>query len=247
VNDLVEDQSMSGYDIEGSRSQYSIMQASFEMDPNKMSTGDDAELNSLQFQLIAQKILKAITDNKDLVPPQFRIMLAHIKHLITERYPDDQKLIYVATSAFFFLRFICPSLIAPHIYGLLPEPPNSKTQRMLVLLSKIFQNIANDSVPKEEFMTRMRDFVDHNQENIAAFYNAITVVDSGVSKTFSPTPIPESVKLNSLATLHNQLVLNKEKIIKKADEYGDHMKKVVQEALPQILLKLGPPPQQERI
>lgn len=73
------------------------------------------------------------------------------------RFPEQAN---QALGSFFFLRFICPAIIAPHVYGLQKglqhkslleltklfflEPPNEAFQRQLVLLSKVIQGLANN-------------------------------------------------------------------------------------------------------
>jgi hypothetical protein len=37
--------------------------------------------------------------------------------------------------------------MAPQVYGLLKEPPHSTAQRQLILIAKVLQNLANDTLP----------------------------------------------------------------------------------------------------
>jgi hypothetical protein len=38
---------------------------------------------------------------------------------------------------FLFLRFVCPAITTPHLYGLIDEPAPSATRRILVLVTKL--------------------------------------------------------------------------------------------------------------
>jgi neurofibromin 1 len=53
---------------------------------------------------------------------------------------------------FIFLRFICPALLNPVQMGIYDKPLNGDAVRVLILVSKIVQNLANgiDSNSKEE-------------------------------------------------------------------------------------------------
>ena len=58
---------------------------------------------------------------------------------------------------FFFLRYICPAITSPHVYGLLAEPLNQSSQRYAVLLSKVLQNISNGKFFPPKF-SKLRNF-----------------------------------------------------------------------------------------
>jgi len=48
-------------------------------------------------------------------------------------------------------------------------------QRQLILVSKVLQNLANDTLPgvKEEFMEKLNSFITTNQPALARFYEEI--------------------------------------------------------------------------
>jgi len=191
-----------------SSSKHSIFHSSIEVDPNKMSDGDDAELNILHLQFCAQKILKAITDTDGEIPTCLMIILSHVKNEVIKKYPNAE---YTTIGGFFFLRFVCPSLIAPHLYGLTKEPPNENSQRMLILLSKLLQNLVNDTVPKEEFMKVMTEFIMKNKERLQKFYDSITILPD-TKMIIDSWTIPPIVKLNCLDVLVKQVILNQSKL-----------------------------------
>ena len=57
----------------------------------------------------------------------------------------------------FFLRFICPALLQPHLHGVTDEAPSEPTSRTLTLLGKTLINLANlcEFGRKESFMAEM--------------------------------------------------------------------------------------------
>ena len=59
-----------------------------------------------------------------------------LRDSVSRKFPDS---LYISLGGQFFLRFLCPAITAPHIYGLMESPPESGAQRYLVLMSKIMQ------------------------------------------------------------------------------------------------------------
>eukprot|EP01119_Soliformovum_irregulare_P005838 TRINITY_DN1759_c0_g1_i1.p1 TRINITY_DN1759_c0_g1~~TRINITY_DN1759_c0_g1_i1.p1 ORF type:complete len:1565 (+),score=473.74 TRINITY_DN1759_c0_g1_i1:88-4695(+) len=217
-----------------------------ELDPYKMSEDQmsDLQVNKLQFMLITQKIFNSIIKSGPTLPMQILSILISVRMSIAEKFPEDLRLQYKAMSAFFFLRFICPAISAPHAYGLLAAPPTDTCQRQLVLLSKCLQNIANATKfgAKEEFMAQMNDFVESNVETLQKFYDEISVKSQetiNVQLETAERKIPKTVRNNSLAFIHQQVVLNKAKIFSELTTYGG--KPGFQENLEAALGTLGEP------
>jgi Ras GTPase-activating protein 3 len=48
---------------------------------------------------------------------------------------------YTAVTGFFFLRFVCPALLNPVLFGLVSEQPSSSVQRDLMLIAKTIQSL----------------------------------------------------------------------------------------------------------
>jgi hypothetical protein len=147
-----------------------------ELDQTKAIDTDDldTETNLLQLQLICQKILNVIIKSSlRNIPAPFRKIFIEIDTRISSKYPTSQDAIYKGIGGLFFLRFVCPALTAPHVYGLLQEPPNTTTQRQLVLIGKVIQSIANLQPPgkKEQYMEALTPFITNSIPKIITFYD----------------------------------------------------------------------------
>ena len=86
--------------------------------------------------IVKDNIFKTVED----CPTALRQVFQAAQQETVARFPD-MKLTVVG--GFFFLRFVCPSLVAPEGYGLSEQVPDTKARRSLILVSKILQNLAN--------------------------------------------------------------------------------------------------------
>jgi len=94
-------------------------------------------------------------------------------------------------------------------------PPNDFTQRNLVLLAKVLQNLANESEfgSKEPYMVKLNEFVTENISALHKFFDEIMVTYSDPSTdVVGLTKIPKNVRTNSLLYLHSYIHTNQVKV-----------------------------------
>jgi hypothetical protein len=120
---------------------------------------------------VAQKLLRSIITSSKHMPKQVRDT---ITQLAIGMGSDDARRCHLVISTFFFLRFVCPALVLPKLYGLLrgvclfflffsflfcrkltllsisSDRPGPELQRKLILLAKVLQNIANQNLPSQK-------------------------------------------------------------------------------------------------
>jgi dsDNA-binding SOS-regulon protein len=182
-----------------------------EIDPLRMNQESDSTINTLELWLVAQKMLKVIVDSERAIPVSVRRILRHVNEEIGARYGDLTQ--YRAIGGFYFLRLICPALMAPQVYGLLEEPPHPMAQRQLILIAKVIQNLANDTMPgaKEEYMEKLNAFITSNKPTLERFYSRILDnPDNG--KDAHPMPVPDHARDSALITIHHFLAQHRETV-----------------------------------
>jgi len=181
---------------------HTLMNMGMEIDPTKLDEASDPKVNTLQLWLTAQKIFSAITRSVEDMPKEMAEFLVFLHSEVLNKFSGEE---YKAMGGFLFLRFICPSMLAPHLYGLMEEPPTPTAQRQYILLGKVLQNLSNNTLPgaKEEYMNKLNEFITNNQDDLQAFFDKILDAKhlSGANR-----PIPEQVKKNALAEIYNILI-----------------------------------------
>jgi len=178
-----------------------------EVDPEKMEEGTD--LDEMRWKLMAQsqKILKQIFNSTDKCPPQFRLLFSHLKTEVEPKYSSN---VYTTIGGFLFLRFFCPAISTPESYGILDEPPSANSRRLLILITKVLQNLSNDVEfgAKEQYMVKMNDFIQTNRPKLLAFYDRLLKAPSKPPVTVE---MPKNMKPVSLALLAAHVQQNLEK------------------------------------
>jgi len=57
------------------------------------------------------------------------------------------------------------------------DPPTSTAQRQYILVGKVLQNLSNNTLPgaKEEYMSKLSEFITNNQDELQRFYDDLLV------------------------------------------------------------------------
>nr|POF01034.1 inhibitory regulator protein bud2/cla2 [Quercus suber] len=91
-----------------------------EVDPNKVSSQHDLERNWRRLNSATAEVWRAIFDHKQRCPIELRIIFKHIRACAEDTYGDFSRSVsYSSVSGFLFLRFFCPAVLNPKLFGLM--------------------------------------------------------------------------------------------------------------------------------
>lgn len=201
---------------------------SLEVDPERLADKLEKEVDEAvladvaiyQYELLLKtsRIFKKVMDSVENVPRELRVVGKHVKELVAAKYPE-REMDYKGVCAFFFLRFICPAVMTPQIYGVLEAQPGETSQRYFVLISKTLQNLANGTLPsqKEAYMAKMDEFVIDNKETLFKFIDKLCdiheaegsqVLDSAVHTADSRLKVSDELYYSSLLFIHTHYHAN---------------------------------------
>lgn len=199
---------------------------SMEVDPDRfddeaMAPSEfDIRLNQYELITRASKFLKSIFGSLPYMRPEFRQLCAHVKSEVATKFGTDTNADYKAVGGFIFLRFICPSIMAPHVYGLVTTPPNETAQRYFVLLAKSLQNLANQTLPgtNEDFMARMNEFITKNIDPLHMWVDDLCNGAASASANEQELDIPENLINSSVSVMQQSLVEEWDHVVKYLSE-----------------------------
>jgi len=212
----------------------------FEVDPTKMDDASEQSVNTLQLWLIAQKLLTSFMKTVHQLPREVQEVLRHVYHEVKEKFNEEAA--NKGIGGFLFLRYVCPALMAPHVYGLLKDAPHPTAQRQLILIAKVLQNLANDTLPgkKEAYMEALNAFITSNQQPLKQYYRDLLDGHDGPS---GARRVPEEVQLKTTLQMYAHIHPNQDKIVKALSvSHGDQA-----ERLTVCLDKLGEALQGEHV
>ena len=91
-----------------------------EVDPNKVPSNQDLERNWRRLIVHTEDIWESISASANRCPIELRIIFRHIRGCAEDRYGDFLRTVrYSSVSGFLFLRFFCPAVLNPKLFGLL--------------------------------------------------------------------------------------------------------------------------------
>ena len=183
------------------------LNADCEVDPSRIAQGADINKNWTRLMSFTTEIWESIAESVAGCPPEMRQILKYVRAVAEDRYGDFLRTVtYTSVSGFLFLRFFCPALLNPKLFGLLPDSPQPKAQRTLTLIAKSLQALANLSTfgQKEEWMAPMNKFLIGHRQALKCFIDDICSIPSLGSQNFAlsasySTPITVLARLPSPA------------------------------------------------
>lgn len=91
-----------------------------EVDPNRIGSSHEVERNWKRLISLTEEMWDAIANSVHRCPAELRIIFRHIRACAEDRYGDFLRTVtYSSVSGFLFLRFFCPAVLNPKLFGLL--------------------------------------------------------------------------------------------------------------------------------
>lgn len=91
-----------------------------EVNPNHVQNPEDLERNWRNLIALTENVWKSIAMSASRCPPELRMIFRHIRACADDRYGDFLRTVtYSSVSGFLFLRFFCPAVLNPKLFGLL--------------------------------------------------------------------------------------------------------------------------------
>jgi hypothetical protein len=91
-----------------------------EVDPIRVQRADDLDRNWRNLISLTSLFWKAIASSASRCPPELRRIFRHVRACAEDRYGDFLRSVtYSSVSGFLFLRFFCPAILNPKLFGLM--------------------------------------------------------------------------------------------------------------------------------
>jgi hypothetical protein len=146
---------------------------SYEPDPQIMGP-EVAAANGEYIAKLSARFLARILESSDVVPAPFRIVCSDLRTIVGAKFADFWPR---AVGGFFFLRFLCPVIASPTTAGLVDVVPSKNARRTLILVTKVLQNVANQTAFNEAWMSKAEECVKEHVPLVEKFLGGISVVD----------------------------------------------------------------------
>ncbi|KAI0417151.1 hypothetical protein F5X98DRAFT_162129 [Xylaria grammica] len=150
-----------------------------EVDPSRIERVEDLQQHWKLLIQFTTELWEIISASAHKLPLELRSVLKYVRAVTEDRYGDFLRTVnYTSVSGFLFLRFICPAILNPKLFGLLRDNPRPRAQRTLTLIAKGLQALANLSNfgKKESWMEHMNRFLGHHRQSFKNFIDQLCSV-----------------------------------------------------------------------
>ncbi|XP_074836176.1 RAS protein activator like-3 [Carettochelys insculpta] len=213
---------------------------SCEVDPSKCAANDLSD-NQNNLRQACEEIFQRITNSCDAFPAELSEIFAAWQAECLERDKENigQRLI----SASLFLRFLCPAIMSPSLFGLTQEYPNDTTSRSLTLVAKVIQNLANFATfgEKEAYMGFMNEFLEHNWSRMKSFLRSVANPDTTAHLVAYDGYVDLALELSTLHSLLYNIFTGVDQRTKEQLEPLPAILSAIKEGTPvPVSIRLGP-------
>ncbi|KAF4120016.1 RasGAP [Geosmithia morbida] len=140
------------------------------------SDGGDIEQHWTRLIDLTTEVWECIAVSASRMHAELRGILKYVRAVAEDRYGDFLRSVsYTSVSGFLFLRFICPAILSPKLFGLLRDHPQPRAQRTFTLIAKALQKLSNLSMfgKREEWMEPMNRFLSAQRPRFRDYIDAV--------------------------------------------------------------------------
>ncbi|KAG9780456.1 Rho GTPase activation protein, partial [Aureobasidium melanogenum] len=162
-----------------------------EVDPNRVASNEQLEKNWANLLFLTKTVWRSISDSASRCPMDLRVIFRLVRSVAEDRYGSFIRTVkYTSVSGFLFLRFFCPAILNPRLFGLIQGHPPDRTKRTFTLIAKSLNVLANVARfgTKEPWMEPMNKFLASSTNEFKAFIDEICAVSSTPVVTASLEP-----------------------------------------------------------
>jgi hypothetical protein len=147
----------------------------YECDPAKLPAGTKVGERLKRVAVAADSIVNSVDAHLEELPRDARQFFNRVFHDVNHCFAGHFRTV---AAGFLFLRFLCPAILAPQLFHLVPEAPQGDAQRALVLVAKVMQNLANgvEFGKKEAFLEPLNKWLRAKLPQVEILYERLTVV-----------------------------------------------------------------------
>nr|XP_060619519.1 RAS protein activator like-3 isoform X1 [Anolis sagrei ordinatus] len=211
-----------------------------EVDPSKCAPFDLAD-NRSNLQHLCEEVFRKIAESIHAFPAELSEVFTAWQEACQLRGKPGigQRLI----SASLFLRFLCPAIMSPSLFGLTQAYPNDGTSRTLTLVAKVIQNLANFTTfgEKEAYMSFMNEFLEQNWGSMKSFLSSVSSPGSAIHMVAFDDSIDLALELSILHSLLCNIFSSLEPRTQESLEPLPTILHAIQEGTPvPVSVRLGP-------
>ncbi|XP_054636092.1 ras/Rap GTPase-activating protein SynGAP isoform X2 [Dunckerocampus dactyliophorus] len=144
-----------------------------EVNPRKCHASELSN-NQKHLREVCDEAVRKITDLHGHFPEELNKIFSSWTEMCEDQGRPEigQRLIFASL----FLRFLCPAVLSPSLFGLTQSYPESNTLRTLTLTAKVIQNLANFTLfgEKEEYMLFMNEFLQQHWDRMRGFLQTVS-------------------------------------------------------------------------
>ncbi|CAH1787049.1 unnamed protein product [Owenia fusiformis] len=184
-----------------------------EVDPTKVGNNGTLQRHQTNLTMYCEMAWFKIINSYCYFPNELREVFSRFRIRCEELKREDTSDNLISSSI--FLRFLCPAILSPSLFGLTQEYPSEKAARNLTLIAKTTQTLANFTKfgAKEEYMNFMNEFVEREWTSMKNFLKQISTSENNAKFTEFDGYIDLG---KELSILHSLLLESMEKLSESA-------------------------------